>query len=112
MGFIKCLDCSTAHLAPRDVDILKNLATEMEDAEISYSIPRVANHAYGMTLFFGSLEEGTENEEYEMFRKECAKLGIGDSLEALLKYARANDCYMINLDGDGDVIDGLPTHEW
>lgn len=94
------LDLSTAHvsLAAR-VWLNEQAALNHEDG----AHPRcwhVASHVHGWWMHAGASDEVTDME------------GVPIDLWPVCTYARANDCYFILFDKDGDQIGGLPVYDW
>jgi len=81
----KYLDCSTAHVQPKDMDLLTT-------AESLVTI----QHKYG--AFVNVPNPGEEGEVlYDRIREE----GFSAEFIKILHFAHANDCYWLNFDADG-----------
>ena len=84
-GIFKYLDCSTAHVRPKDMDLLTI-------AESIVTIP----HKYGAFVNVPNIED-----EGETFCELISEEGFSEDFIKILHFAYANDCYWINFDADG-----------
>jgi len=84
-GIFKYLDCSTAHVRPKDMDLLII-------AESIVTIP----HKYGAFVNVPNPDDEAEA-LYNRIREE----GFSEDFIKILKFAYANNCYWINFDADG-----------
>lgn len=84
-GIFKYFDCSTAHVQPKDMNLLTA-------AERLVTIP----HKYGAFLNVPDIAD-----EGETFYEEIREEGFSEDFIKILHFAYANDCYWINFDADG-----------
>ena len=84
-GIFKYLDCNTAHVRPKDMDLLTI-------AESLVGIP----HKYGAFVNVPNTDEEGEA-LYDMLRNE----GFSENFIKILNFAHTNYCYWINFDADG-----------
>lgn len=90
MAIQKYLDISTAHV-PFNFDKIK--------------IPfRRVKHEYGWILYV--TDELDENDVNSLIND-----GNGFIIE-IWKFAKSNDCNLVNLDADAEVVDELQQFEW
>jgi hypothetical protein len=86
----KCLVISTGHLSEQTL-----MALNARDLELPF---RKCSHTYGWIFFLGE-------DAYDFV--------VGTPLEIveIVELAQKNRCYMINLDADGEYLDGLKIFE-
>jgi hypothetical protein len=100
MAVFRLLDCSTKHITLDDA--------RMMDDEPAGSAPfpclGVLNHGY--LLWVPGLAE------FEEQAQSARESGFSDAFVALLKYASSLGVERVQLDSDGDELDGLPSFDW
>ncbi len=93
----KIFDASTSHVLPRDIDLaIKHLISYPYDCGVFVHIP------YG------------DEEMFKDFVEKAAGKGCSDAFINLTKKAKADECWFLRLDADGDIIAGTRTfdEEW
>jgi hypothetical protein len=100
MGVEKFLDVSTGHITHEDSQYLS----------IGYdNFPaRVIPHEYGWWINVPEKKLWEEESKADCMRKQ----GYSEGLISVLMFARNNDCWWVNLDCDGEYVDGLEIFEW
>ena len=96
MGIEKFLDASTGYITYEDS--LKLL----DDPEAFTT--RVIPHEYGWWISTASIEP------YNL--EQMKQDGYSEAFIRLMKMAAKNDCWWINLDADGEDVEGLEQNEW
>lgn len=86
MTIEKCLDISTMHVRRET----------MNPASLNHYF--IAEYGYGAFFYVPDLSETDEE--------------TPPDLRAVLQFAKANDCYLVRLDCDGEVYDELKTYDW
>lgn len=101
-GVHAMLDASTGHLTERDKDLLGRLADPTHGVDpVGY--PRVAEHKHGFVLFVSS---SWKDEDAEQMLEH-----FGAGLTIIMRRAARLGAMLINLDSDGERLDGVPTFD-
>lgn len=95
----KYLDVSTAHVKRETMQDITDTGRSRYEITNRKWLPVIAVYPEGAFLWV-SEEPETDNPN------------LPEELKRLLKIARAQDCYLIRLDADGDIIPGLLTYDW
>lgn len=98
MAIHKYLDASTAHITKEDNALL-------QQTETSKDVPGCFVYPYDCGYFISVYSDSPSAEEME-------ESGFSNSFFTLLEYARERECSVLRLDGDGDEIETIPTHNW
>lgn len=102
------LDCSVAHLTPKDKVLLEHWAAE-EGVTYGRPIPyRTIAHKYGWIVHV-RLDEAEDRKDAEA---QACEEGISETFFEVQAYARKHGCWWINFDADADEISGLAVWEW
>lgn len=91
---------STAHIT-RETDALLKAKEGVKNDLPIYFPKRIEGTLYGYIFVVAGWDEYDE-------RHSCCP----DDLKACLQYAQSLDCAMLVLDGDCEIVDGLPVYEW
>lgn len=91
---------STAHITKETDALLKAKEGVKNDLPI-YFPKRINGTLYGYIFVVAGWDE------YDERHSSCP-----DDLKACLQYAQSLDCAMLVLDGDCEIVDGLPVYEW
>lgn len=100
------LDCSTAHITAGDSGRLEDLCRSSRIVD-DLSFPRVISHEYGHIIFMPGERESLDDQVLVLKER-----GFSPAVGNILNYAFEHGCWLINLDCDGEKIDGLETHDW
>jgi hypothetical protein len=96
MGVEKFLGASTGYITYED-------SLKLLDAPEAFP-SRVLPHEYGWWISTASIDS---------YRLEQMKQdGYSEAFICLVKMAAGNDCWWINLDADGEDVEGLEQIEW
>mgnify|MGYP001601676059 FL=1 len=108
MAIHKMLDCSTAHITRHDNELFTEHARVAEfNSSVHDFLPvRMSPHEHGYIVFVSDKEGHADR------LRAISDAGLSDAFVGLYDFAVKHDCFLINLDSDGDVIEGLPTHDW
>jgi hypothetical protein len=112
MAVLKCLDVSTAHVTPRDMELLgcDGRGGAIRPSGPVYSYP----YAEG-TFITGPDFTETDPTQRAIVDVEIVAHGFSDSFLKLIHYAREQGVSMIRLDADGDFHGeetGLDHIDW
>ena len=91
------LDLSLSHITKQDSVILE---WHCENKQYIEGIGFPYEYDHGYFIFLG---EDDTHDISSIFSK---------SVIDMVKYAKENKCELIRLDGDGPLVESLPTHEW
>jgi len=94
------LNISTGHIPKADNDRLQALDRESHDFPV-----RVIHHEIGW--FINCPSDSARETDAELRQR-----GMSDAFLGIMRLARQHDCWWINLHGDGEDVEGLPTFEW
>ncbi len=94
MAVYRYLDLSTCHVTREDMDGLQQAVGDT-------AAPVIAAYPEGVILYVP--DDGYALSDW-----------LSPSLAKILAYARAQDCYLVRLDADGEEIDdpALDRHDW
>jgi hypothetical protein len=108
MAVHKYLDCSTSHVT-KEENALLEAAGELEEvgsSALKSALPmRVINHNYGWWVHAYDDDELIKDWDDKVRE-------VAPNLLALLLEARKLGCYWINLDSDGEKLEGFPVFDW
>lgn len=93
------LDLSTSHLSAHDAWLLSNRG--------SHDRPRSVEHEYGWIVFVAS-----DPEHVVEVGREMRERGHSPGMIRIYECAAALGVMLINFDADGEVIEGVPVHDW
>lgn len=102
MAVYRYLDVSTCHVTQKDMELLL-VQGERSDGLNVLAYP----YDYGAFIPLSS-----DPDLVAEFEERARERGYSESFFKLIQYARDNELRMVNLDADGDEIEGLDTHDW
>lgn len=96
-GIIRVLDCSCAHVSPKDMELLGEVAGEGRSTELlAYPLE------YGALVYVpGADELAGELLAYEDYLALLRQDGFSESFIKVLEFAAARNCTWVKLDGSG-----------
>jgi len=100
-GIRIAIDASTANINAKDGQLLNKCAASISRGT---KRPRIQAHEYGWIIFLG------DNVEAEV--QAVKQFGFGPAMIALLRYAHQHHAFLISIDRDADLIDGLSLFFW
>lgn len=103
----KVLDIGIAHITATDNKLLREHIGDGEDFPVT-----ILDYRYGFLVSAWHHCNAMESEEVEEFKKNFLEVGFSKDLLALLKLACEAGCLWLQLDQDGDVVEGLPVFQW
>ena len=98
MAVYKYLDVSTSHITKNDNDILQASCT-------SDRFPGCFVYHYDFGYFISVYSDAPSEEE----KKES---GLSENFFKILDHARENECPLLLLDADGDILENFEEFEW
>ena len=111
-GVFNYLDLSTSHITLKDSQILAE-QSESESNHLALSPGvgfRIVNHEYGWWISVPNLKEWEETEAE--FKTDVIDAGFSPAFADMILHAMNLNCFWINLDKDGEELEGLETFVW
>jgi len=100
MGVEKFMDAGTFHITYED---------SLKLLEDSGNFPtRVIPHEFGWWIHVPEEKLWAEDSIADCMRAQ----GYSDAIISMLIFARDNDCWWVNLDCDGEFVEGLEVFKW
>jgi hypothetical protein len=93
------LDLSTAHITLRDNELLGSVPNDVLPVTVT-------DNGYGYFVRF------SEDVPLDDIAEQSRAIGLSDDFIGVLRYAKDNRCFLVNLDADAEQVDGLPVHFW
>ena len=100
MGIEKFLDASTGHMTYED-------SLKLLDDPIAFPCP-VIPHDYGWWINVPGVKLWREEPIADQIREQ----GYSEDFISMLVFARDNCCWWVNLDCDGEFVEGLKNFDW
>ena len=95
-------EVSTIHISKRDDEILRERWDDPRSA-----VPGIGRYEGGYILY--TLPEMHDQEQW---REDMKANGLSDEFYALWLLAAQQGHYLLRIDADGEVVEGLPKFEW
>lgn len=107
---------STGHVTKQDGSLLESFSSgrgcrrpgtiEVLGTDTRHSMPRMESHTYGWFVFV------CQDADLQEQAKALALAGFSEEFVALYRTARKQGIQIIDLDRDGEEVDGLPRFDW
>jgi hypothetical protein len=101
------LDIGIGHITEKDSKLLRRHVGDDEDFPVA-----IMEYQYGFLISAWHHSDSREPEEVEEFEKDFLEVGFSKEFLALIKLACGEGCNWLQLDRDGDTVDGLPVFKW
>lgn len=105
--FRKVLDIGIGHVRATDNALLREHVGDDEDFPVT-----ILEYHYGFLISAWHHSDGCDPFEVSEFEKNFLEVGFSKDLLALLKLAGEAGCLWLQLDQDGETVDGLPVFTW